>query len=270
MTLPWLAAEQQNELVLGDVGVLVLVDEHVLEPLTVGLEDVRVLAEQGDGVDEQVVEVHRPGGVQPALVLGVHLGMFAVEDVLGAVGGGGGVDELVLPEADRGLDSAWGEALAVETEVADHVAGQARCVGLVVDRELSWVAEQVGVGSQDAHAGRVEGGDPHRLGDGADELGDATAHLVGGFVGERDGEDRRRRDALVDEVGDAVGEHPRLARSGAGDHQQRPTAMDDSVELVGVEPGKRVATSGGGRRRAVVEVLGHGEPILRMARHTRR
>ncbi len=79
------AGEQQDELVLGDVGVLVLVDEHVLEALAVGLEDVRVLAEQGDGVDEQVVEVHRPGGVQPALVLGVHLGVLAVEDVLGAV-----------------------------------------------------------------------------------------------------------------------------------------------------------------------------------------
>ena len=32
--------EQQDELVLGDVGVLVLVDENVLEALAVGLEDV--------------------------------------------------------------------------------------------------------------------------------------------------------------------------------------------------------------------------------------
>ena len=97
------------------------------------------------------------------------------------------------------------------------------------------------MGPQDAHAGRVERGDPHRPGDRADEFGDAAAHLVGRLVGERDGEDRRRRHALVDEVGDAMGEHPRLARSGAGDDQQRSAAVDDGVELVGVEPGERVA-----------------------------
>ena len=151
---------------------------------------------------------------------------------------------LIVPCTPRGR-----EALAVEAEVADHVAGQARRVGLVVDRELARVAEQVGVGPQDAHAGRVERRDPHRPGDRADELGDAAAHLVGRLVGERDGEDRRRRHALVDEVGDAVGEHPRLARSGPGDDQQRPAAVDDGVELVGVEPGERVAASGAGRRQ---------------------
>ena len=61
------------------------------------------------------------------------------------------------------------------------------------------------------------------------------AHLVGGLVGERDGQDRRRRHALVDEVGDAVGEHPGLARPGAGDDQQRAAAVHDGVELIGIE-----------------------------------
>ena len=208
-----------------------------------------MLAEQAHGVDEQVVEVHRPGGMQSALVLGVHLGVLAVEDVLGAGGGCGRVDELVLPEADRALHAARREPLAVEAEVADHVAGQASRVRLVVDRELAGVAEQVGMGPQDAHAGRVERGDPHRLGDRPDELGDAPAHLVGGLVGERDREDRRRRNALVDEVGDAMREHPRLARSGAGDDEQRPAAMDDGIELVGVEPGKRVHSAAVASRR---------------------
>ena len=40
-----------------------------------------------------------------------------------------------------------------------------------------------------------------------------------------------------------MGEHPRLARSGAGDDEQRPAAVDDGVELVGVEPGERVAAA---------------------------
>ncbi len=71
--------------------------------------------------------------------------------------------------------------------------------------------------------------------DRADERADALAHLGGGLVGERDGEDPRRVHAVVDEVGDAVREHPGLARAGAGDDEQRAGLVDDGVELVGVE-----------------------------------
>ena len=39
----------------------------------------------------------------------------------------------------------------------------------------------------------------------------------------------------VDEVGDAVGEHPGLAGAGPGDDEQRPARVDDGVELVRVE-----------------------------------
>src|SRR5205823_9248292 len=70
----------------------------------------------------------------------------------------------------------------------------------------------------------------------SDEGLDALAHLVGGLVGERDGEDPEGADAaLADEVGNAMGEHPGLPRARAGDDEERTLAVDDSVELVGVE-----------------------------------
>ena len=241
------AGEEQDDLVLGLVGVLVLVDEDVLEALPVVLEHVGVVAQQADGVDEQVVEVHRPRLVQAVLVLPVHVGVLAVEDVLRPRRDLGGVEELVLPEADEAVDAARREALGVEVEVADHVPGQAHGVGLVVDRELAGVAEAVGVGPQDPHARRVERAHPHRAGDRADERGDALAHLLGRLVGERDGEDPRGVHALVHEVGDAVREHPRLARPGAGDDEQRPAAVDDGVELVRVQAVRRRIGEGGGR-----------------------
>ena len=50
--------------------------------------------------------------------------------------------------------------------------------------------------------------------------------------------------ALVDQVGDAVREHPRLAGSGTGDDEQRTVAVHDRVELIGVETG-HVAVGGG-------------------------
>ena len=64
--------------------------------------------------------------------------------------------------------------------------------------------------------------------------------------------------AVVDEVGDAMGEHAGLAGPGAGDDQQRAGFVGDGVELIGVEAlGERRRTVAGERdaggigRRAV-------------------
>ena len=59
----------------------------------------------------------------------------------------------------------------------------------------------------------------------AEQLLDAAAHLAGRLVREGDGEDAVRRDALdLDQPGDAVREHARLAAAGAGEHQHRARA----------------------------------------------
>ena len=62
-------------------------------------------------------------------------------------------------------------------------------------------------------------------------------HLGGGLVGERDREDLvRLHVALQDEVGDAMGEHARLARAGAGQNEQRSLEVRDRGALRLVEP----------------------------------
>ena len=146
-----------------------------------------------------------------------------------------GVDELVLPQADGAVHGARREPLGIETQVADDVAGEPLRIGLVVDAERARVAEPIGVGAQDAHARGVERADPHLERHRPDQRGHTLAHLAGGLVGERDRQDLHGMHALVDEVGDAMGQHPRLARAGAGDHQQRTAAVHDGVELVGVQ-----------------------------------
>ena len=232
--------EHGDELVLGAVGVLELVDEDVLEALLVVQQHVGVLDEEPDRLGEQVVEVHGPGLQQPRLVLAVHLGDAALEDRAGPVGVVGHRHELVLRRADGGLHPPGREALGVDVLVAQHVADEAHGVGLVVDRERRREAEGLAVASEDAHARRVERRHPHLLGHRPDEGADAVLHLVGGLVGEGDGEDLERRDALLDEVGYAMGEHPRLARTGAGDHEQGAARVDDGLRLVRVEPGEEV------------------------------
>ena len=61
-------------------------------------------------------------------------------------------------------------------------------------------------------------------------------HLVGGLVGEGDGQQLEGRDAvLFDEVGDPVCQHAGLARSGARHQQQRAVGVHDGLSLGGVQ-----------------------------------
>ena len=109
-----LLAEQQHELVLDGVGVLVLVDEHVLESAPVVGEHLRVLAQQAHGVAEQVVEVHGPCPLQALLVQREHLGQACLVRSGRPVGVLRGGEPLVLGRRERRLDSAGREPLGVE------------------------------------------------------------------------------------------------------------------------------------------------------------
>ena len=42
-----------------------------------------------------------------------------------------------------------------------------------------------------------------------------------------------------DQMGDAVGQHPRLARAGTGDDQKWATVMHDGLELARVQTGQQ-------------------------------
>lgn len=78
--LAMLLSQHRHDGVLHLVGVLIFVDENKPETTLIVLEHVWVLREQLDGVEQQIVEVHRTGFLQPQLVLGVHLGDLALED----------------------------------------------------------------------------------------------------------------------------------------------------------------------------------------------
>jgi hypothetical protein len=144
-------------------------------------------------------------------------------------------DQLVLPQADLAVHRPRGKALGIQPQIADDVARQALGIGLVVDAEVARVPEHLGVRAQDAHARRVERAHPHRFHHWPHQRGHAVLHLVGGLVGERDREDRGGRHPVVHQVGDAVGEHPGLARTRAGHHQQRPAAVHHRIELIWVQ-----------------------------------
>ena len=84
---PARADQLPDQLVLGAVGVLVLVDQQVADAPLPGLQQVRVVAKQARRAQDQVVEVHRVVGAQAALVVGVEPGESGLVVVLGLAQG---------------------------------------------------------------------------------------------------------------------------------------------------------------------------------------
>ena len=69
-----------------------------------------------------------------------------------------------------------------------------------------------------------------------DQLADALGHFLRRLVGEGDGGDVRGRDlALLDQVGDLLGDDAGLAAAGAGQHQQRAVEIAHRLALRRVE-----------------------------------
>ena len=90
--------------------------------------------------------------------------------------------------------------------------------------------------AQESGAERLERGHRELLGGGLGEaLLDPLAQVVGGRGGAREREDRLRRRSFACEPRDPLGQHPRLARSGAADDQQRAAGVRDGLVLGGGE-----------------------------------
>ncbi len=69
-----------------------------------------------------------------------------------------------------------------------------------------------------------------------EQLAHALAHFRGGLIGERDGRDVARLEALrLDQVRDFLRDHARLAAACAGEHETRPVEITDRFTLSGIE-----------------------------------
>ena len=64
---------------------------------------------------------------------------------------------------------------------------------------------------------------------------DAFSHLVGGLIGEGDGQDGTAGHALLDQMGDAIGDDARLAGARAGQNEDRTVGGEDSFTLLRIQ-----------------------------------
>ena len=109
--------EQAHDAVLRVVRVLVLVDEQVVERALPALAHVVEALQQVDAAHQQVVEVHRVGGVQAALVELEDVGHDLLEEVADVLAElrrprRGGSSRTRCANGCRAAGSAWGRARA--------------------------------------------------------------------------------------------------------------------------------------------------------------
>ena len=84
---------------MGVIGVLVLVDKHVLEAPAIELHHLLVLGENPHHLTDEIIKVHSIGRAQAALVFGIDLGHGGFKWVLGLLRlfqCGFGPDELIF------------------------------------------------------------------------------------------------------------------------------------------------------------------------------
>ena len=236
--VPVLAGEMADHQILGAVGVLVLVDHDVLESLLVLLEHLGMAVEQPHGPHQQVVEVERAVLLENGVVAHPDL---RSELLVVSTGGGGlvlGGDDLVLGARDQRHHAPRGIPFFVEAHLVHHTLDHRQSVRLVVDDEVAIDPIGAAVAPEDANADRMEGPHPDPTRGQVEQLLDSAAHLPRRLVGERHRQDfAGLGPSLLDQPGDPVGQHPRLATAGAGKDQQRPVLCGDGGALRRIESG---------------------------------
>ena len=99
-------------------------------------------------------------------------------------------------------------------------------IGRVVNGEISAEANGRGLAPEQAGAQRVKSGNPHRAAVGVEQLFDPFAHFLRGLVSEGDGHHLVRvGQPLRDQVGNAIRDDTRLARTRAGEDEERAVRL---------------------------------------------
>ena len=248
-----LAAHQELEhAVLGGIGVLVFIHQHVAHiALPLGTH-LRVFAQQFERQADQIVKVHALVGAEALLIAAHDDGALALVLVSGDGQGLLGVQAGAFPGANRPLPVARGGRIGAAASVFED-AGD---ISAVQDAELRLEPQHRAVGPQHAHTERVEGANEHLLGRFADQGAGALAHFGGGFVGKGDGRNPRGRHARLDEPADFVRDHPCFSRTGAGQHQAGAVHVVDRLLLGGVHGiggGGHTQSAGAANWRAITK-----------------
>ena len=212
-----------NDRILGQIRVLIFV--HQNEPISVVQLTPQLgrLPQHQPHMHQQVVEVH--GVCRPKLLLvnGINLRNQGSGRVARARRVLIGRDQLPLGPANGRGQLVGRRETEIDSGFLRGKHDRLAALRIVVDREVFGQPDERRVAAKKLRAESMKRPDPDRRA--GRKLSDPQPHLVGRLVRKRQRQDLVRRDAVLQEMYDAMCYDSRLAAAGTGKHQQRTLDM---------------------------------------------
>ena len=220
------------------VGILELVHQDVLEALLVMLAQLLVARQQFVAAQQQFGKIHHAFALALRVVFGEH---FHLAPRVGIVGFHlVRAQPLLLAAADEVLHLARRIFLVVHVHRLHQALDGGKLVAGIEDLEGLRQVRLAVMRAQHAVAQSVESADPHAARVDRQHRRQARHHLLGRLVGEGHRENAVRADLPgADEIGDARGQHARLAAARPGQDQRGLGGKFDGGTLFGIETGKQ-------------------------------
>ena len=226
---------------LHEIRILVLIDEDVVVERRDTIGERRGMLEHQRPKDEQIIIIDEVALDLAARVLGKN-----AQDVVGKVGKLRQLAAENVLDRNLGVDVARVDVvqrlllreslfLLAITEIGAGDTDAIDGIGLIHDREIAWQTRRLSEHSEQAIPGAVKGAAVHVAAQRADESLGAREHLVRGAPGEGQKKNALRLHAALEQVRHPIDERPRLARSRAGDDEQRAVAIHRRRSLLGIE-----------------------------------
>ena len=218
--------------------------------------------QQLEGAQQQLREIDHALAVALRVVVGVE-GDHAAREVVARLDRVGAQPRL-LAVVDEVLQLARRELLLVQVLRLGQALDHRELVAGIEDLEELRQARVAVVRAQEPVAQAVEGAHPHAARVDGQHRREPREHLARRLVGEGDGEDARgARLPGLDEVGDARGEHARLAAAGAGEDEGGFARKGDGPELLGIEACEEIGHAEGLRNRGpiITAAVYHAGPV---------
>ena len=239
------AGQQLEPGVLQAVGILKLVYQHKAETRAVVLAQRGIARQQLVAAQQQLGKIHHAFTVALRVVGGVQLDELFGIRVVGAELAGAyagfflAVDEL--------LYLLGREFLVGNIQALEQAFDGALLLAAVQDLKGLRQASITVVHAQQAVAQAVEGAYPHGFHVHRHHGGQACLHFARGFVGKRYRQNAGRVGlAGLQQPGNARGQHPCFATTGASQHQRAFGGPGDGGKLFGVQASKQVIVHGAG------------------------
>ena len=223
--------QQQDNLLLGIVGVLILIDQYILETLDIFLPDILMVTQQDKGLDKQIVEVHRI-----SLMATFHIALIDLRHhwalVLSIVSSPrtGGIllwqQQVVLGHRDAISHTIGLIRLVVKLHLFDDAFHQRPGISLIVNSKIRIKADSFRFSPQNAGKNRMKRTHlqiyspllPY-------QSANTFFHLTCRLIGKSQCQNVPRGHALLQQIGNLIGQHTGFSRSGTGNHQLRSVTV---------------------------------------------